>query len=78
MQLGLILIGFVLLFYSISDIVFHATNYIILKNDIGMEMSILNYDYPSVIATLIELIFSLALITKTKNIVSFINLHNAK
>ena len=77
LQLGLVLIGFVLLFYSISDIVFHISNYLILKNTTDMDMSILNYDYPSFIATIIELLFSLALILKTKNVIVFINKHSA-
>ena len=68
----IVITGFVFLFYSLSDLVFHISNYIFLKNQIEDEISILNYDYPGLIATVVELLFSLALILKAKTIITII------
>ncbi len=76
LSICIILVGFVFLFYSLSDTVFHVSNYLFLKNQIEDEMSILNYDYPSAIATVVELMFSLALIFKTKFIMQLIKKAN--
>ena len=76
--LGTILVGFILFFYSLSDIVFHVSNYIFLKNITEAEITILNYDFPAAIATAIELIFACLLILKSKAIVSFVNNANNK
>ena len=78
LYIGTILVGYILLFYSLSDIVFHISNYYYLKNASGGEITILAYDYPAVIATIVELAFSAALIIKTKHIIGFINKHNNK
>ena len=75
LYLGLILVGFILLFYSLSDIVFHLSNYLFLKNFSDIEVTLLNYDYPSLIATVIELVFSITLIFKTKPIILFVKKH---
>ena len=76
LYLGLVLIGFILLFYALSDIVFHISNYLLLISFTDIEPTILNYDYPSLIATFIELIFSIALITKPKPIIKFVKKQN--
>ena len=68
----IVITGFMFLFYSISDIVFHISNYFFLKNQIQDEISILNYDYPGLIATVVEMLYSLALILKAKSIMLFI------
>lgn len=72
LYVGIIITGFVLLFYSLSDIVFHISNYYVIKDKIDGEFPIFAYDYPSTIATVVELLFSLSLILKTKIIIKFI------
>lgn len=76
LYLGLVLVGVFLLFYALSDIVFHISNYLLLKNFTVIEPTMLNFDYPGLIATFIELIFSIALITKTKPIIKFVKKQN--
>ena len=76
LYLGTILIGIILLFFSLSDTIFHVSNYILLKSMTDDEITILNYDYPAAIATIVELIFSGSLIFKSKAIVGFINYAN--
>jgi len=78
LYIGTILVGYILLFYSISDIVFHVSNYYYLKSASGGELTILAYDYPAVIATVAELVFSLALVVKAKYLVQYINAQNKK
>ena len=68
----IIITGLFFLFYSLSDIVYHISNYYFLKNQIEDEISILNYDYPGAIATVVELLYSLSLIFKTKSIMLLI------
>jgi len=72
LKLGLILIGFVLLFFSLSDLVYHLTKHYYLKAIPEIEISLLTFDYPSLIATIVELLFSLILITKTKSVIRLI------
>lgn len=76
LYVGTILVGYILMFYSLSDIVFHISNYFYLKEESGGEITILAYDYPAAIATVVELLFSLALIIKAKYLVNYINIHN--
>ncbi|MDH5573294.1 MAG: hypothetical protein OEY89_16145 [Gammaproteobacteria bacterium] len=78
LYLGLVLIGFILFFYALSDIVFHISNYFWIKNFTEIEPTLMNFDYPSVIATIIELIFSMAIIIKTKPIIQFVKKHNER
>lgn len=72
LYVGIIVTGLILLFYSISDIVFHLSNYYVIKGKIDGEFPIFAYDYPLLIATAVELVFSLSLILKTKAIIKFI------
>lgn len=72
LQLGLILIGVILVFYSLSDLVVHITDYFFLKNKTGATPTILNYDYPILIATIVEFMFSIFLILKPKSVIVFI------
>lgn len=76
LYVGTILVGYVLLFYSLSDIVFHVSNYYYLKSASGGEITYLVYDYPTVIATIVELVFSITLIIKAKYLVKYINMKN--
>jgi len=72
LYVGIIITGSILLFYSLSDMVFHISNYYVIKGKIDGEFPIFAYDYPTAIATVIELVFSLSLIFKTKVIIKFI------
>lgn len=76
LQLGLILIGVILVFYSLSDLIVHIGDYFSLKNKTGAAPTILNYDYPVLIATIVEFIFSLFLIIKPKSVIVFIRANN--
>ncbi len=78
LYIGTILVGYILLFYSLSDIVFHISNYYYLKSASGGEITILAYDYPVVIATIAELVFSIGLVIKAKYLVGYINAKNKK
>ncbi len=56
-------LGLYLLFHSLSDIVFHITNYYMLKDGI-QNFEITGYKYPLVIATLFEIAMSLVFVIK--------------
>ncbi len=72
-QIGCIVLGMIFLFFSISDIAYHLTTAIVLWSSDKYELDILTFDFPGFIATLIELLFSLFLIFKSKLLVSKIN-----
>ena len=76
LYVGTILVGYILLFYSLSDIVFHISNYFYLKEASGGEITILAYNYPAAIATVVELAFSLVLVIKANAVINFINMKN--
>ncbi len=61
-----IAIGVVFLFYSISDLVFHISTGAFLHFSHDYELTLLTFDYPGAIATIIELLFSLLLVFRTK------------
>lgn len=65
-------LGVYLLFVSFSDIVFHISSFLFIRNDVGMSFNIRSYNYPMMIATIFELIFSIALIVFSKKINNFI------
>ena len=65
-------LGLLLLYFAISDLVFHLSNLYIVKSDLGDKFSIEAYRYPYLIATAAEFIFAFWLLVGTKNIVSFI------
>lgn len=70
--IGCILIGVVLLFYSLSDIVFHVATALMLEQSPDYELSLATFDYASTIATVIELLFSLMLIFRTTFFLDFV------
>ena len=70
--LGLKLVGFVLLFYALSDAIYWIAYYIQLKIATGASITIMNFDFPAVIATVVELLFALSLILKTKTMTGFV------
>ena len=72
-QVGCIIIGIIFLFFSISDIAYHASTAISLWASDKHELNMLSFDVPGFSATVIELLFSLFLIFKSKLLVSKIN-----
>jgi len=72
-QTGCVILGIIFLFFSISDIVYHASTAIALWASDKYDLSFQNFDYPGAIATIIEFIFALFLINKSKLLVSKIN-----
>jgi len=72
-QIGCIMIGIIFLFFSISDLSFYASTAISLWLSDNHELNTLSFDVPGLSATIIELLFSLFLIFKSKLLVSKIN-----
>ena len=67
------LLGLLLLFWSISDIVFHFFNYLMLRKASGVSMPLSGYNYPVIIATVAEIAFSVILLIKAKTISKYLN-----
>ena len=67
------LLALLLLFWSISDIVFHFFVYFIYRDIVEASYGAGTYDYPSLFATFAELAFALVLLIKAKNISSYLN-----
>ena len=72
--IGIRLLGLLLLFWSISDMVFHFFNYLMLKEDSGVSLPISGYNSPLIIATIVELVFALFLLNKSKTISEYLEL----
>ena len=69
---GCILIGIIFLFFSSSDLIFHVSTAMLLHYSSEYDLTLATFDYPSLIATVIELLFSLILIFKTKTLLTLI------
>jgi len=67
------LLALLLLFWSISDLVFHFFVYFIYRDIVDPSYSAGTYDYPSLFATIAELVFSLVLLTRAKSISLYLN-----
>lgn len=72
LRIGLILVGVVLLFFSLSDLIFHLSTMALLYYSDSFELSLMSFDYPGLIATIIELLFSLALIFRAETIIEYL------
>ena len=72
-QIGCIILGIIFLFLSISDITYHISTAISLWLSNKYELTLASFDLPGFIATIIEILFSLVLILKSKLLVSKIN-----
>ncbi|MDH5178648.1 MAG: hypothetical protein OEZ39_19895 [Gammaproteobacteria bacterium] len=72
-QIGCIVLGLVFLFFSISDAVVHVTIALMLWLSDKHELGMLTFDIPGAVATVIEIIFSLFLIFKSKILAAKIN-----
>ena len=71
--IGIRLLGLLLLFWSVSDIVFHLFNYLMLRNMADVSFSVSAYNYPYIIATGIEILFAIVLLKNATNISSYLN-----
>lgn len=65
------LLGLLLFYYALSDLVFHLTNFYYLKSDIGGDFSIESYNYAYLVATVAEFVFALWLLAGTGSVVRF-------
>jgi len=72
-KISVSILGLYLLFNAISDLVFNISNYLIMWATIEGDFPLAAYNYPVLIATVVELFFALWLFFKTKSIVSFIH-----
>ncbi len=72
LRIGMILTGVALLFFSVSDLVFYFSTMVLLYYSDSYELSLMAFDYPGLIATVIELIFSLALICRAETIIEYL------
>ena len=71
-QVFCIALGLVFLFFSASDIAYYAATAIVLAASKDQELTLLTFDYPGLVATLIEVLFALFLIFKSKYLVKII------
>ena len=62
------LLALLLLFWSISDIVFHFFVYFIYRDLVDPSYATGTFDYPAVFATLVEIAFAVILLKKAKYI----------
>lgn len=65
-------LGLLLVYFAISDLVFHLSNLYLVKRDLGSNFSIQAYRYPYLIATAAEFIFAFWLLVGTRNVVNLI------
>ncbi len=62
------LLGLVLLYLGVSDLAFHLSNFMLMRSDIGQEFGASAYNYPYLLATLVELVFALLLLMRARGI----------
>ena len=67
------LLALLLLFWSISDIIFHFFVYFMYRDIVDASYGADTFDYPGLFATFVELAFALILLTKAKFISSYLN-----
>jgi hypothetical protein len=65
-------LGLLLLYLAVSDLVFHLSNLLVVKRDLGSDFSIQAYRYPYLIATAAEFAFAFWLLVGTNNVVNFV------
>ena len=70
------LLGLLLLFWSVSEIVFHLFNYFTIRSSVnttGLEFPASTYNYPAMIASVVEAAFAYVLLIKATAISSYLN-----
>ena len=70
LRIGMILIGVTLGFFVISDLVYHASMAAFIHALPEYELGLATYDWPSVIATLVEFAVVLALIFRPSRLIA--------
>jgi hypothetical protein len=71
--IGIRLLGLLLLFWSVSDMVFTLFSYLMLRDPSKSLVSVSTISYPYVIATTIEILFALFLLRYSNKISAYIN-----
>lgn len=66
------ILGLLLLYWAISDAVFHATNFMMLKPEVQSDFPLSAYNYPYMITTVVEAICALWLLVGTRQVVYFL------
>lgn len=65
------LLGLLLLYFSLSDLTFHLTNFYHYKIEFGESFSIEAYNYSYLFATAAEFVFAFWLLAGTKSVIKF-------
>ncbi len=67
-------LGLLLLYWAVSDLVFHVSNYIMLKSLSQQQFPVSdhNHNYPYLIATIAEFAFAFWLLSGTKNVINIL------
>ena len=68
LTIGIILLGILLLFWSVSDLAYHFFVYFLYRDSIDPSYSAATYDYPSLYATVVEFAFAAIMLLKSKTI----------
>jgi len=71
--IGIRLLGLLLLFWSVSDMVFTLFSYLMLRDPSKTLVSVSTVSYPYVIATAVEILFALFLLKFSNKINSYLN-----
>ena len=72
-MIGIRLLGLLLLFWSVSDMVFTLFNYLMLRDPSKTLVSVSTVSYPYVIATTVEILFAIFLLRYSSKISAYIN-----
>jgi formate hydrogenlyase subunit 3/multisubunit Na+/H+ antiporter MnhD subunit len=71
--IGIRILGLLLLFWSVSDMVFTLFNYLMLRDPSETLVSVSTVSYPYVIATTVEILFAIFLLRYSSKISAYIN-----
>jgi len=66
------LLGLLLLYNALSDLVFHLADILIFRNELGNNFPIEAYNYSYLFATIVEFIFSFWLLAGTSSVVRIV------
>ena len=65
------ILGLALLYYAVSDLVFHIANLLHVRKGLGSDFSMHAYNYSYFIATIVELVIAFWLLAGTKSVIKF-------
>ena len=66
--LAIRLLGLILLYFAISDLAYHMSSLMLTNSDAGQEMGVVPYDLSYLVATVVEMVFSLVLLLGAKSV----------